>query len=196
MQDSSAEVKQTLDPATPTGETYPPVLVSSSARTGGKPLSFAIQRWHVALALVIVLCPLLGGLIHLFLPSSLSSFLATTVQLTANVQQSGSFYWSLFGRSDSCCEYVNHNDGYTLHYPAQPGVATEGCDKGMQEKVLEITRNAWKLRGVSPPWLPSGMTLDEVGVEDMPVIRCPQEALAVPVNATWTGGNGTITELT
>lgn len=166
---------------------YPPQL-SPTSRTPPPPLSrghgFLLRRWHLALALVVVLCPLLGGLISRFLPSPLSSFLSTAASLAssnASPRLSGSLYWSLFGRDDACCAYVQHNDGYTLHYPSTPGGPGESAGSG--QKVLELTKAAWKLRGQDPPWLASGETLDGLGLAGLPVVACPQAALAVPANA-------------
>lgn len=134
---------------------------------------------------VLLLCAPLGAVINVFLPTPLSSFLST-LESTPNVE--GSLYWSLFGRDDSCCGYVPHNDGYTLHYPSDPGAAGAGAGSGA--KVLELTKHAWRMRGVEPSWLSDGVELRNVGMAGLPTVMCPQDGLAVPANASWSGGIG------
>lgn len=185
---------QTDLPLTPGEQTYPPQLASSAPHTPpSRARGFLFRRWHLALALVVVLCPLLGGLISRFLPSPLSSFLSTSASLAASPTSpklAGSLYWSLFGRDDACCAYVEHDDGYTLHYPSVPG--GDGASRGSGQKVLELTKAAWGMRGVEPWWLAEGETLSGLRLGGLPVVACPQAGLAIPANATWSGGNGTI----
>lgn len=45
----------------------------------------------------------------------LANWLATIRTLPG----AGDIYWSLFGRSDSCCGYVEHNDGESFFYQRQ-----------------------------------------------------------------------------
>jgi hypothetical protein len=52
----------------------------------------------------------------------------------------GDMYWSLFPT------YVNHNDGYTLHYP--------GDDDNMKARVTKLTDHARKMSGLSGPITP------------------------------------------
>jgi mannan endo-1,4-beta-mannosidase len=55
---------------------------------------------------------------------------------------SGDLFWSLFGHNDSF-GYVQHPDGYTLHYP--------GDTDDMQERVNELRNHAYTMRAVSVP---------------------------------------------
>lgn len=41
----------------------------------------------------------------------------------------GSIVWSLFGHDAQCCNYVQHNDGYSLYYP-------NGMSNSLQSKAL------------------------------------------------------------
>lgn len=162
---------------------YPP-STPSPTRKALLDRSFPIRRWQFALFL-LVLCAPLGAVIHAFMPDPLHSFLSSMESLSAESKLAGSFYWSLFGREASCCNYVQHNDGYTLHYPSDP--SAKGST-GSGERVAELTRHAWKLRGVDPPYLTGG--LDALGMGGLPSVQCPQLALAVPANASRTGGTG------
>lgn len=170
--------------------TYPPVATLPTTPPPKRGRGFLFRRWHLALLLVVVLCPLLGGLISRFLPSTLASFLSTTTSLADSDALSGSLYWSLFGRDDQCCAYVDHDDGYTLHYPSNPAGGASGTGAGSGQKVVQLTKQAWQVRGETPAWLDG--SLAGLKMERMPVVACLQAALAVPANATWTGGNGTL----
>mgnify|MGYP001584472717 CR=1 FL=1 len=89
------------------------------------------RRWHLSL-LVLLLSPVLAGIIYSFLPTPLPAFLSAMEDLSTSSSLAGSFYWSLFGRDDTCCAYVPHYDGYTLHYPV-------GND-GDGARVVELTK--------------------------------------------------------
>ena len=54
----------------------------------------------------------------------------------------GDLFWSLFGHNDTF-GYVQHNDGYTLHYP--------GDTADMQERVKEIRNHAYTMRNMPVP---------------------------------------------
>lgn len=70
---------------------------------------------------------------------SLADFL-TTVE--TNFAIAGDLYWSLFGHNDTF-GYVQHNDGYTLHYP--------GDTVDMQERVTELRSHAYTMRKMPVP---------------------------------------------
>lgn len=205
----SGEYASTVSPSTPSRtpsssslappllEMYPPspsnqkyTLLSSSRRRTTCPQSFLLQRYHLALLIVVVFLPIIAGIISIFIPTPLHSFLSTIENLASSNQLAGSFYWSLFGKDNSCCDYVQHNDGYTLHYPSNPSGTGVGVGSG--ESVVELTRHAWNLREMSPTWFGNGVDLNKLGLGELPGVGCPQAALAVPVNATWAGGNGTL----
>lgn len=171
---------------------YPPSPLASpalphTASPSRKPIlsrSFPIHRWHFSLFLLL-LCAPVGAIIHAFMPTPLSSFLTSMESLSTESKLSGSFYWSLFGKDDNCCAYVQHNDGYTLHYPSD-GTHSPGSG----ERVVELARHAWRMRGEVPTYLGDGGSLSALGMAELPTVQCPQEALAVPANATWSGGTG------
>ncbi|ORY91788.1 glycoside hydrolase superfamily [Leucosporidium creatinivorum] len=170
---------------------YPPSPIASPAlptptSAARRPLidrSFPFHRWHFSLFLLL-LCAPVGAIIHAFMPTPLGAFLSSMESLSSESKLAGSFYWSLFGKDDSCCAYVEHNDGYTLHYPSDGTKAP-----GSGDRVAELARHAWRMRGVSPSYL-GGESLSTLGVGSLPTVQCPQEALAVPANATWSGGTG------
>lgn len=178
---------QEFSPSYPPSPLAFPDLTTSTSPPR-KPLldrSFPIHRWHFSLFLLL-LCAPVGAIIHAFMPTPLSSFLSSIETLSADSKLAGSFYWSLFGKDDACCAYVQHNDGYTLHYPSG-GTNSPGSG----ERVAELARHAWRMRGEMPPYLAGGEgSLSALGVGDLPTVQCPQEALAVPMNATWSGGTG------
>lgn len=69
----------------------------------------------------------------------LADFL-TTVE--TNFAIAGDLYWSLFSHNDTF-GYVEHNDGYTLHYP--------GDTMDMQERVQELRSHAYTMSDVPVP---------------------------------------------
>ncbi len=69
----------------------------------------------------------------------LADFL-TTVE--TNFAIAGDLYWSLFSHNDTF-GYVQHNDGYTLHYP--------GDTLDMQERVQELRSHAYTMRKAPVP---------------------------------------------
>jgi len=64
----------------------------------------------------------------------------TTVE--TNFAIAGDLYWSLFGHNDTF-GYVQHHDGYTLHYP--------GDTEDMQERVTELRNHAYTMRDMPVP---------------------------------------------
>ncbi|BGP00759.1 Glycoside hydrolase superfamily [Rhodotorula toruloides] len=148
-----------------------------------RPLTLRIC--HISLLLLIVFLPLLAVLCHTYIPTPISTFLSRLTALSSSSsgapQVAGDLYWSLFGRDDSCCAYVTHEDGYTLHYPSFPSSSSiPPSSKG----VLELTKHAWTVRGERPFWLAQGKEVGDVGWEDLPVVGCPQAGVRM--------GNGTV----
>ena len=179
-------------PASTSSTTFPP-----SRRSPTRPSSSSlldrpcpIHRWHLALALFVVLVPLLAPLLHLFVPTQISAFLSRSTSLAAHdpPHAVGDLYWSLFGRGDACCAYVPHDDGYTLHYPSSPGPGGAEAGKGSGDAVAQLARHAWEVRGERPYWLDEGRNVGDVrGWRDLPVVACPQEGLRL-ANGTVVGG--------
>ncbi|GAA5975744.1 hypothetical protein JCM10908_005267 [Rhodotorula pacifica] len=84
---------------------------------------------------------------------SLSTFYSTL----ENWPGAGSMMWSVFGHDDYCCQYVQHNDGYTLAYP-------NGIDDSLQDAALNLVQHFYRMRGLTPP-------------SALPAIACPQPIL-------------------
>jgi len=40
----------------------------------------------------------------------------TFLQTITQTGTSGDFFWSLFGHDDQCCQYVEHDDGFSFYY--------------------------------------------------------------------------------
>ncbi|GAA5848735.1 hypothetical protein JCM9279_002928 [Rhodotorula babjevae] len=180
-------------PASTTSTTFPPSRRSPTRPSVSSSLldrPFPIHRWHVALALFVVLIPLLAPLLHLFVPTQISAFLSRSTSLAAQdpPRAVGDLYWSLFGRDDACCAFVPHDDGYTLHYPSSPGPSGAAAGSGSGDAVAQLARHAWEVRGERPYWLDEGRSVDDVsGWRDLPVVACPQEGLRL-ANGTVVGG--------
>jgi mannan endo-1,4-beta-mannosidase len=71
--------------------------------------------------------------------SPLSAFL-TSVE--TNFAIAGDLFWSLFSHNDTY-GYVQHHDGYTLHYP--------GDTQDMRDRVEELRAHAYAMKGVRVP---------------------------------------------
>lgn len=86
-----------------------------SLRARRKPL--LVRKWHLGLILAVVAIFVLGGIGYSVGVNwdGLESLLSTMESSGGN----GGLYWSLLGRDDGCCGFVNHNDGFSLHYPGQ-----------------------------------------------------------------------------
>lgn len=55
----------------------------------------------------------------------------------------GDAFWSLFGHTANCSAYVQHGDGFTVHYP--------GDDANMVQAVKDFTAHGYKMQGLTPP---------------------------------------------
>ncbi|GJN89919.1 hypothetical protein Rhopal_002908-T1 [Rhodotorula paludigena] len=158
---------------------------------------FNLYRVHLSVLFFVVLVPLLAPLLHTYLPSSFPSFLSRLSALerapppnTHAASSVGDLYWSLFGRDDACCAFVEHADGFTLHYPSAPGPGSDSAaaGRGSGDAVAQLTRHAWGVRGERPYWLAEGKSIDDVkGWRDLPVVACPQDGLRL-ANGTIVGG--------
>ena len=70
--------------------------------------------------------------------------------MVADPAVSGASFWSLFAHNDTY-GYVQHNDGFTLHYPGDtPAMAADGQD--IRQFNTSMTRDSWL--PVSPPPAP------------------------------------------
>ncbi|GAA5954988.1 hypothetical protein JCM3765_003153 [Sporobolomyces pararoseus] len=153
-----------------------------------------IHRWMFSLFLLLLVLPLFG-IIYTYLPTPISPFLSSLSSLETTKASSssssssiGDLYWSLFGRTDDGCQYVQHNDGYTLHYPSDP-TAKSGPARGSGDAVVRLTKHAWKARGETPFWVQGdGFDLDKLELRDLPIVAFPQEGLKL-ANGTVVGGS-------
>ncbi|KAI5481657.1 mannan endo-1,4-beta-mannosidase, glycoside hydrolase family 5 protein [Pseudohyphozyma bogoriensis] len=84
---------------------------------------------------------------------SLSSFYS----ILENMTGSGSMMWSVFGHDAQCCNYVEHNDGYSLMYP-------NGNTAALQKQALLVVQHWYRMRGLTAP-------------SALPAVACPQPAL-------------------
>ncbi|GAA5858364.1 hypothetical protein JCM1840_001167 [Sporobolomyces johnsonii] len=70
---------------------------------------------------------------------------------------SGSMMWSLFTHDAQCCNFVEHNDGYSLMYP-------NGNTAALQQQALLLMQHWYRMRGLTPP-------------SALPAVACPQPPL-------------------
>ncbi|GAA5904420.1 hypothetical protein JCM6882_008905 [Rhodosporidiobolus microsporus] len=71
---------------------------------------------------------------------------------------SGSMMWSMFGRDDSCCQWITHNDGYSLYYP-------NGVSSTLSTYAVKLMKHWYTMRGLTAP-------------SALPAVACPQLELS------------------
>ncbi|KAH8929841.1 glycoside hydrolase family 5 protein [Atractiella rhizophila] len=174
--------KSSYPPPTPSA---PMQQVEPLLPTQAKKRGIGIKKWHISLGFFLIATPIAAGVVYTFQPTSLGHFLDDMRHESDKGRLGGSFYWSFFGRNTECCNFVEHNDGYTLHYP--------GTSKDMRHRVLSIVRNAYVMNGpptVVPDWLPEPMLEefdgDAITEDNLPGAACPQTNLTLPTNQTST----------
>ena len=79
--------------------------------------------------------------------------------IEVNYAVAGDMFWSLFGHSDSF-GYVQHHDGYTLHYP--------GDTPDMRTRVQELRAHAFVMQNIPAP---------EIRISGTPVITSTEPGL-------------------
>ncbi|GAA5823456.1 hypothetical protein JCM3770_006043 [Rhodotorula araucariae] len=72
---------------------------------------------------------------------------------------SGSMMWSIFGHDDRCCNWIYHNDGYSLYYP-------NGMNDKLSKAALKLMKHWYRMRGLTPP-------------SALPAVACPQPELEI-----------------
>jgi mannan endo-1,4-beta-mannosidase len=77
-----------------------PALAADHRRKG-----FQLRKWHVVL-FCLLWVPVIEGIVLAVGPASLPQFLGKIEKNRAGV--AGDMYWSLFGRDDRCCDFVEH----------------------------------------------------------------------------------------
>lgn len=142
--DEDISKRRETPPPTPDPSLMPAVLVRRR---------IVIKKWMFALSWLLLIP--FAALIALKVgPTSLPTFL-NDVENTNGVV--GSAYWSLFGRDDACCQWIQHNDGFTLHYR----------DSGSLDRSFALTQHAYTMSRQP--------TLFNINDESsLPVITCPQ----------------------
>ncbi|GAA5840838.1 hypothetical protein JCM9279_001235 [Rhodotorula babjevae] len=70
---------------------------------------------------------------------------------------SGSMMWSIFGHDDRCCDWIYHNDGYSLYYP-------NGMSSSLNKAAIKLMKHWYRMRGLTPP-------------SALPAVACPQPEL-------------------
>ncbi|GAA94791.1 glycoside hydrolase family 5 protein [Mixia osmundae IAM 14324] len=119
-----------------------------------------VHRWHLALLWLLTI-PIGVGIVIAFRPNSVTSFTNALEQSDAT----GGLYWSLFGRDNDCCHYVEHNDGFTLTFPGQT--------KDMQTRLITLVKHAYSMSGLTPPF---SNTVTGITQANLPVVSCSQSA--------------------
>ncbi|GAA6005823.1 uncharacterized protein JCM10292_004650 [Rhodotorula paludigena] len=82
---------------------------------------------------------------------SLSSYLSA-IEGAGNYL--GSMAWSVFGHDAQCCNFVQHNDGYSLYYP-------NGNSNADQQNILLLVQHWYRITGRKVP-------------TSLPGVACPQ----------------------
>ncbi|GAA5926559.1 uncharacterized protein JCM15063_000308 [Sporobolomyces koalae] len=76
-----------------------------------------------------------------------------------NTPTSGDMIWSYFGHDPQCCNYVTHNDGYSLYYPNGPL-----NNAAQRTNILKVVQHWYRVTGRSIP-------------TSLPGVACPQPPL-------------------
>ncbi|CAH7685360.1 glycoside hydrolase superfamily [Phakopsora pachyrhizi] len=107
-----------------------------------KDRSILIQQHHVSIFLLIFVVPLTVCIIYFssIQYTGLETFLNGA---ESNQDSSGDLFWSLFGHDDQCCDWVEHSDGYTLHYP--------GKTNDERGSVARLIEHNYKMRSLMNP---------------------------------------------
>ncbi|GAA6021428.1 hypothetical protein JCM11491_006706 [Sporobolomyces phaffii] len=75
---------------------------------------------------------------------------------------SGDMVWSLFGHDAQCCNFVTHNDGYSLYYPNGNVNKTSGApDTVLQANILKVVQHWYRVTNRPVP-------------ATLPGVACPQ----------------------
>lgn len=85
---------------------YPPPLMNTKMESGAKysdRRKVVIRKWMFALSFLL-LVPFAAWIALEVGPIGLTKFL----QMTEDRDVAGTAYWSLFGRDDACCKWVEH----------------------------------------------------------------------------------------
>jgi hypothetical protein len=111
----------------------PPLPELSSPVPSRHKRTWLVRKWHLSLLIVLVFVPIailaawftgptcvplrrMASLAMSLWHSSLSGFL----DAAADSSTSGSFYWSLFGRSSDCCSFIPHVRHRRSWHPCGP----------------------------------------------------------------------------
>ncbi|KAM0751781.1 glycoside hydrolase [Meredithblackwellia eburnea MCA 4105] len=72
---------------------------------------------------------------------SLSSYLTYIESLGSYM---GDMIWNVMGHDTQCCNYIQHNDGYSMYYP-------NGNTADLQANILLVVQHWYRVRGLTPP---------------------------------------------
>ena len=151
---TSLDGESVLDPDNKEQHDFPPMPDIPTVRSQAIPRRFLIRKWMFALSFLL-LVPFAALIALKVGPTSLQTFLGT-VERTDGVV--GSAFWSLFGRDDACCVWVQHNDAFTLHYR----------DPQFLDQSFALTQHGYAMSG-------RVAAFDTNSADELPVIACPQQ---------------------
>lgn len=101
-EDPSQMGLSSIDPAKLEGEYPPPLLANDMSKYSGR-RKVIIRKWMFALSFLL-LVPFAAWIALEVGPITLNRF----HKMVEERDVAGSAYWSLFGRDDSCCQWVEH----------------------------------------------------------------------------------------
>lgn len=136
--------------------------------------SLIIRQSHVACLLILIIAPLTGGLIYVYSikGTGIEAFWSETEKI--NSDGSGDLFWSLFGHDDRCCDWIDHTDGYTIHYPGKSD-DERGSMARIMEHIYTVRRRLVSSAENSPARSNiEGDQEDWFGIGDRILVKCPQ----------------------
>jgi mannan endo-1,4-beta-mannosidase len=85
-----------------------------------------------------------------------------SLRLTDAINLTRSSIWSIQGHDDTCCNFVKHEDGYSLYYPnGNLNKTTGALDAGSQANILAVVQHWYRVTGREVP-------------KTLPGVACPQ----------------------
>ncbi|GAA5958348.1 hypothetical protein JCM3765_004803 [Sporobolomyces pararoseus] len=86
------------------------------------------------------------------------------LKLVESSKTIGDSIWSIQGHDDQCCNFVKHEDGFSLYYPnGNVNKTTGALDAGAQANILAVVQHWYKTTGREAPKV-------------LPGVACPQPA--------------------
>ncbi|OAV92253.1 hypothetical protein PTTG_01371 [Puccinia triticina 1-1 BBBD Race 1] len=134
--------------------------------------SLTIRQSHVAILMIFIVSPITAGIIYAcsIKGTGIEAFLAETELPNSN--GSGDLFWSLFGHDDRCCDWVDHTDGFTMHFPGR-----NDDERGSVARIMQHTytmrRQVFGPKDNLNPKI-EGDHQDWFGIGDRVLVKCPQ----------------------